>query len=207
VSATSAISPHPLHLPAPGEYRARVHTGGRQAAQGLGEGTFETGVERWLIHPAADGVSRVQRRRAIPRATLNPAPTINMAPTTASATINATAEPASSGGSQVVKPGRMPQDESPPPLDWFNSGAGPKAASAVRRTTSVTPRKSTPTAASDTCRPLDTFPNFHRRISTCRPVGVLLEFPIANLTLNKMVLVVLSVKLQAVPIHRLRRQY
>jgi hypothetical protein len=48
-SVTAVVSRQPLHLPAVGEYRARVHAGGRAAAERLDEGTFGSGVERWLI--------------------------------------------------------------------------------------------------------------------------------------------------------------
>jgi hypothetical protein len=48
-SVTAAYSAHTLEVSQQGAHRARVHVGNQDEAAELDEGTFETGVERWLI--------------------------------------------------------------------------------------------------------------------------------------------------------------
>ena len=48
-SVTAAHSTHTLTIPRPGTSHARVHAGNQDEAAELDEGTFEAGVERWLI--------------------------------------------------------------------------------------------------------------------------------------------------------------
>ena len=48
-SVTAAFSAHTLTIPRPGAHHARVHAGNQAETADLDEGTFEAGVERWLI--------------------------------------------------------------------------------------------------------------------------------------------------------------
>lgn len=48
-SITATHSTHTLEIQQPGAHHARVHVGNQDEAAELDEGTFETGVERWLI--------------------------------------------------------------------------------------------------------------------------------------------------------------
>ncbi|GLY34184.1 hypothetical protein Amsp01_002080 [Amycolatopsis sp. NBRC 101858] len=48
-SVTAAPGDHTLSLPRPGPHRARVHVGNQRGTAQLGEGSFATGIERWLI--------------------------------------------------------------------------------------------------------------------------------------------------------------
>lgn len=48
-SITATYSPHTLEISRQGAHHARVHVGNQDEAAELDEGTFETGVERWLI--------------------------------------------------------------------------------------------------------------------------------------------------------------
>jgi hypothetical protein len=48
-SVTATFSAHTLDIPRHGAHHARVHVGNRAEAAELDEGTFVTGVERWLI--------------------------------------------------------------------------------------------------------------------------------------------------------------
>ncbi|MCS7479323.1 hypothetical protein ACFFQW_04050 [Umezawaea endophytica] len=48
-SVTATHSAHALPIARPGAHHARVHAGNRDEAAELDEGTFESGVERWLV--------------------------------------------------------------------------------------------------------------------------------------------------------------
>ncbi|WIY06763.1 hypothetical protein QRX60_24000 [Amycolatopsis mongoliensis] len=48
-TVTAAPGNHTLPLPHPGAHQARVHVGNQDHTAELGEGSFEAGVEHWLI--------------------------------------------------------------------------------------------------------------------------------------------------------------
>jgi len=48
-SVTATHSTHAMPIARPGAHHARVHAGNQDEAAKLDEGTFESGIERWLI--------------------------------------------------------------------------------------------------------------------------------------------------------------
>ena len=48
-SVTAAFGEHTLTVPRPGAHHARVHVADQRETAELEEGSFETGIERWLI--------------------------------------------------------------------------------------------------------------------------------------------------------------